>query len=60
MPSDDYSKRKPRERSKVELDVSPDVVRYWTTVLGCTEAQLRDAVATVGLNADDVRNHLRK
>jgi hypothetical protein len=60
MPIDDYSSRKPRERNKVELDSSPEVVRYWTTVLGCTEAELRAAVDAVGPNADDVRKHLGK
>jgi hypothetical protein len=60
MPSDDYFGRKPRERNRVELDVSPEVIRYWLTELGCTEAQLREAVAAVGQNADDVRKHLRE
>jgi hypothetical protein len=60
MPSDDYFGRKPRERGKVELDVSPEVVRYWTTELGCTEAELREAVAAIGQNADEVRKYLRK
>jgi hypothetical protein len=56
----DYFARKPRERGKIELDVSPEVVRYWGTVLGCTEAELRTAVDAVGANADDVRRHLGK
>jgi hypothetical protein len=60
MPSDDYFGRKPRERSKVELDVSPEVIRYWVTELGCTEAVLRAAVEAVGPNADDVRRYLGK
>ena len=60
MPGDDYSGRKPRERTKVELDVSPEIIRYWTTELGCTEAELRAAVEAVGTNADDVRKHLGK
>jgi hypothetical protein len=60
MTSDDYSGRKPRERSKVELHVSPEVIRYWTIELCCTEAELRAAVEAVGTNSDDVRRQLRK
>ena len=33
-------------------------VRYWCKELGCMEPQLRDAVARVGVMADDVRRAL--
>jgi DNA-binding response OmpR family regulator len=50
--------RRQRERERIDLYESPEVVRYWTTALRCTEAQLRAAVAQVGVNAEDVRRHL--
>ena len=49
-----------RERARIDLYESREVVRYWTTALGCTEEQLRDAVAEVGANPDDVRQRLSK
>jgi CheY-like chemotaxis protein len=49
-----------RERAWIYLHESCEVVRYWTTALGCTEAQLRAAVDEVGVNSDHVRRHLRK
>jgi CheY-like chemotaxis protein len=50
--------RRQRERARIDLYESQEVVRYWTTTLRCTEAQLRAAVAEVGVNAEDVRRHL--
>ncbi|HWZ88369.1 MAG TPA: response regulator [Polyangiaceae bacterium] len=52
--------RRQRERARIDLLESKEVVRYWTTALSCTEAQLRAAVNEVGVNADDVRHHLKK
>ena len=52
--------RPPRERARIFLDESPEVVRYWTIELGCTEPQLRSAVAAVGINSEDVRRYLGK
>ena len=49
-----------RERERIDLNESREVVRYWTTALRCTEAQLRATVAEVGIRADDVRRHLEK
>ena len=54
------SYRPPRERVWIDLNESPEVVRYWTTELRCTEAQLRAAVAEVGVSADEVRKRLAK
>ena len=34
----------------------PDRIRYWAKVLDVTEAQLRHALNTVGLQWDDLRN----
>ena len=52
--------RRQRERARIDLEESREVVRYWTTALGCTEAQLRAAVNEVGVNAEDVRRQLKK
>jgi len=52
--------RRHRERARIDLQESQEVVRYWTTALGCTEAQLRAAVNEVGVNAEDVRRKLRR
>jgi CheY-like chemotaxis protein len=56
----DPATRSQRERVWINLHESCEVVRYWTTALGCTEAQLRAAVDEVGVNSDDVRRHLGK
>ena len=56
----DPTTRQQRERTRINLHESCEVVRYWTTALGCTEAQLRSAVDEVGVNSDDVRRHLGK
>jgi len=52
--------RRKREREWIDLHESQDVVRYWTTALCCTEAQLRAAVNEVGVCSEDVRRYLRK
>jgi CheY-like chemotaxis protein len=52
--------RQPRERSRIDLLGTLEVIRYWTTELCCTEVQLRAAVAAVGVVAEDVRLYLRK
>lgn len=45
-------------RQRINLSETHEV-RYWTKVLGCTEAQLRAAVATAGSNAESVRKLIR-
>jgi hypothetical protein len=52
--------RRRRERTRIDLAESQEVVRYWTTALACTEAQLRAAVNEAGVNAEDVRRCLKK
>ena len=52
--------RTQRERTRIDLDQSSETVRYWTTALACTEAELRAAVHAVGVNAEDVRRCLKK
>ncbi|MDH1522859.1 DUF3606 domain-containing protein, partial [Achromobacter mucicolens] len=55
--SDDLSKRGPQDRSRINVN-EPHELRYWTQALGVTEAQLREAVKTVGPSATAVREHL--
>jgi CheY-like chemotaxis protein len=56
----DPTLRRQRERGWIDLHESQEVVRYWTTILGCTEAELRAAIAQVGVNSDEVRRHLKR
>ncbi|MFL6579647.1 MAG: DUF3606 domain-containing protein [Burkholderiales bacterium] len=39
-------------------DLDPDRVRYWAKVFGVTEAQLREALNTLGLQWDDLRSEV--
>jgi CheY-like chemotaxis protein len=52
--------RRQRERARIDLEESLEVVRYWTTALACTEVQLRAAVNQVGVDAEAVRRCLKK
>ena len=49
----------PTGSNRVSLD-APHLVRYWRAELGCSETDLRDAVAAVGTQAADVRRHLAR
>jgi hypothetical protein len=51
--------RRARDRTRIRVR-EPLEVRNWSTTLGCSEAQLRDAVETVGVLTDDVRRYLNK
>ena len=57
MPDD--PKKTGQDRKLISLE-EPHEVRSWTQSLGCTEQQLRAAVAAVGHSADRVREFLRK
>jgi hypothetical protein len=37
----------------------PHELDYWSEALGCTEQQLRAAVAAVGVSSESVREYLR-
>ena len=51
----------PRLGDEDRIDITElHEVDHWTEVLGVTEAQLRVAVAEVGVSAQDVREHLGK
>lgn len=57
--SDDLKNRGPADRSKISLTEAWEI-QYWTQALGCTEPQLRAAVAKVGNGAAAVKAHLAK
>jgi hypothetical protein len=38
----------------------PHEVRYWTRSLGCTEAELREAVMAIGYSAAEIRFYLAR
>jgi hypothetical protein len=54
---DDLSKRGPADAARINLNEEHEI-RYWTKHLGVSEAQLRQAVAEVGVMAADVRKWL--
>jgi hypothetical protein len=56
--ADDLNNRGAQDRARINLN-EPHEVEYWTEALGCTEQQLRDAVAAVGVSAEAVRDYLR-
>jgi hypothetical protein len=55
--SDNTNDRGPADRSRISLEQDHEV-RYWTSALGCTEEELRQAVAAVGASAEAVRTSL--
>ncbi|MDM0022322.1 DUF3606 domain-containing protein [Variovorax saccharolyticus] len=56
---DDTSNRGAQDRARINVNEDHEI-RYWTQALGVTQAQLREAVAAVGVGADAVRQHLGK
>jgi hypothetical protein len=57
--SDDKTKRGGLDRDRISLEEDYEV-RDWTRSLGCTEEELRAAVAAVGDSAEAVRAHLAR
>jgi hypothetical protein len=55
----DNKKQTGQDRKRISLEEDYEV-RDWTKSLGCTEAQLREAVKAVGHSADEVREYLAK
>ena len=55
----DDPKKTGLDRKLIALN-EPHEVLSWTESLGCTEAQLRDAVKAVGNSAEAVRVFLKK
>ena len=56
---DDLHNRGPADRARINIH-EPWEVKWWTKELGVTEAQLKAAVAAVGVSAAAVRKHLGK
>jgi hypothetical protein len=57
--TDDLSKKKPQDASKINLNESWEVA-YWCKEFGVTEAELRAAVKAVGVSVAAVRKYLGK
>jgi hypothetical protein len=57
--SDDLTQRGPQDRSRINIH-EPWEVRYWCQHFGCTEQQLRNAVAAVGVSVSAVTRHLNQ
>ncbi len=57
--SDDKQNRGPRDRERINIH-EPYEVQYRTRQYGCTESDLRQAVAAVGVMARDVENYLKR
>ena len=55
----DDPKKTGHDRKLISLD-EPHEVRSWCESLGCTEAQLREAVHAAGSGAAAVRDYLQK
>ena len=49
----------PTGTNRVSLDAQ-HLVRYWRAELGCSEDELRDAIAAVGVQAVDVQRYLER
>jgi hypothetical protein len=56
--ADDVKNRAPADRSLVNVNESAEV-KYRCKQYGCTEQQLRQAVAAVGASADKVSQYLK-
>ena len=55
----DYTTATGHDTTVVEI-AEPNQVRYWSHSLGCTEAQLHNAVRAVGTSPDRVREFLER
>ena len=55
---EDLKQRGPADPDQVSVDQPADV-NYWRKKYGCTEAQLRHAVAAVGPSAGKVKQYLK-
>ncbi len=57
--SDEVQRSRVPDRSRVNLN-EPSEVSYWRRQCGCTEQQLRQAIAAVGDSADKVRQYFKR
>jgi hypothetical protein len=49
----------PTGTNRVSLEAQ-HLVRYWRAELGCSEDELRHAIASVGVQANEVRRYLER
>ncbi|MDM0038606.1 DUF3606 domain-containing protein [Variovorax sp. J22G21] len=57
--SDDFANTGAQDRSRIDIN-EPHEIRYWTQHLDVSEADLRKAVAEVGVSAQTIAEHLGK
>jgi len=57
--ADDKTNTRPQDAQRVNVQEGYEL-RYWTRKFGCTEEQLRAAVARVGVMAKDVEAELKR
>ncbi|MDM0058231.1 DUF3606 domain-containing protein [Variovorax fucosicus] len=57
--SDDFANTGAQDRSRIDIN-EPHEIRYWTQYLDVSEADLRKAVAEVGVSAQTIAEHLGK
>lgn len=57
--ADDLKNSGDSDRRKINVNQDHEV-QYWTKALGVTPEQLKAAVKAVGVEAADVRKHLKK
>lgn len=57
--ADDRNKTGSPDRDRINVNEDYEL-QYWTTALGVTAEQLREAVQAVGPGAEAVRRHLGK
>jgi len=57
--ADDLKKKGPADRSRINVNEDWEV-EWWTRELGCSEGELREAVAAVGTSVVSVREYLNK
>lgn len=55
---DNLNKRNSPDSKRVNINEKHEM-RYWTEALGCSEAELENAVKKVGTSAESVREYLQ-
>jgi hypothetical protein len=56
---DDFSKKGVPDSKRINIKAAWEVV-HWCEKLGCTQAQLKEAVAAAGDSVEAVKKHLGK
>lgn len=57
--SDDLTNRGPQDRARINVNEAHEL-RYWTKELGVSEQRLKEAVKSVGVSVEAVKEHLKK